>query len=60
MEENKCIGDHSKHVCQLVAENNKDLDKIKGIVKDPKYICFNCARVAASKDNLCNPMPING
>jgi len=58
MEENTCIGDHSNHICQLNADNNRDLDKIKEFVKNPKFICFNCARVAESKDNLCNPMPI--
>lgn len=58
MEENTCLGDHSNHVCQLIANRNKDIDKIKEIVKNPQFICFNCARVAENKDNLCNPMAI--
>lgn len=32
--------------------------EIKELVKDPKFICFNCGRVADSGDNLCNPMPL--
>lgn len=58
MEEKTCEGDHSNHVCQLIVNRNKDLDKIKDIVKNPKYICFNCARVAESNENLCAPMPL--
>ena len=59
MENNTCKGDHSNHVCQLIVDNNKNIEKIKEIVKNPQYICFNCARVAESKDNLCNPMLLN-
>ena len=58
MEDKTCTGDHSNHICQLIVDRNKDIDKIKGIVKNPKFICFNCARVAENKENLCNPMPI--
>jgi hypothetical protein len=56
--DNTCKGDHSNHVCQLIVDNNKDLEKITELVKNPKFICFNCARVAENKENLCNPMPI--
>lgn len=58
MEDKNCEGNHSEHVCQLIVDRNKDLDKIKGIVQNPNFICFNCARVAEKKENLCNPMPI--
>ena len=57
-DENKCDGDHSEHVCQLMVDRNKNLAKITGMVKHPRFICFNCARVAEREDNLCNPMPI--
>lgn len=56
MSENRCIGDHSGHIC-LLASNEK-FDEIKQITNAPQYICFNCGRVANSKDNLCNPMPL--
>lgn len=54
----ECKGEHSKHLCQLIVDRNKNLDKITGVVKNPKFICFNCARVAESEDFLCNPMPL--
>ena len=54
----QCKGEHSKHICQLIADMNKDIEKISGIVRNPKAICFNCGRVADSPDYLCNPMPL--
>ncbi len=56
MSENKCSGDHQGHLCVLVSESK--FEEIKELVKAPKFICFNCGRVADSEDNLCNPMPI--
>jgi len=35
---------------------NLDLKKIKPLVKDAKYICKACGRVAREKKNLCQPV----
>ena len=51
-----CKGIHKGHLCVLVSE--KRFDDIRKLVKAPKVICFNCGRVADSKKNLCNPMPL--
>ena len=52
-----CSGDHQCHLCMLAS---KELfDEIKKLTKNPKYICFNCGRVADSNKNLCNPMPLD-
>jgi hypothetical protein len=48
--------EHKGHLCVLVSENA--FDTIKLLAHNPKHICFNCGRVAASKKNLCNPMPM--
>jgi len=50
-----CKGDHTGHIC-LLASREK-FDEIKTLTKNPKYICFNCGRIADSAKNLCNPMP---
>lgn len=50
----KCSGDHQGHICVLAS--NGEFEKIREMVKNPKWICFNCGRVASSKENLCNPM----
>jgi hypothetical protein len=47
---------HSGHLCVLVSQ--KKFEEIKGLAKRPRFICFNCGRVADSNRNLCNPMPI--
>lgn len=53
----KCDAEsHKGHMCVLVSE--KRFDQIKRLVMDPRYICFNCGRVARDGANLCNPMPL--
>ena len=56
MEKAECKGDHRGHLCVLVSE--KKFDEIRKLVKAPRFICFNCGRVADSEDNLCNPMSL--
>ena len=58
MTEPICKGDHKGHLCVLVSE--KRFDEIRQTVREPRYICFNCGRVADSDKNLCNPMPLEG
>ncbi len=51
-----CKGEHQGHLCVLAS---KDLfDQIKEITRNPRFICFNCGRVADCDDNLCNPMSL--
>jgi len=57
MTEQVCKGDHGGHLCVLVSK--KKFDEIRQLVKKPKFICFNCGRVADSDKSLCNPMPLN-
>jgi hypothetical protein len=54
----KCKGakGHKGHLCVLAAEER--FDEIKPLAAKPRFICFNCGRVAASNRNLCNPMSI--
>jgi hypothetical protein len=40
----------------LAAANQ--IEEIKHLVQNPKYVCFNCGRVADKEGNLCNPMPL--
>lgn len=49
---------HNGHLCVLVSEGK--IAEVRSLVQDPKFICFNCGRVADSENNLCNPMPLKG
>jgi len=51
-----CKNKHKGHICVLVSENK--FEEIKELVGNPKFICFNCGRVADCDTNLCNPMPL--
>ncbi len=57
MDQQACSGDHSGHLCVLASLEK--FEEIKQIAKNPKFICFNCGRVADCKENLCNPMPLD-
>ena len=54
MKQTVCKGEHKGHLCVLASEEL--FDQIKELTKEPRYICFNCGRVADSDKNLCNPM----
>ena len=56
MTEQKCGGDHSIHFCAMAGE--KKFEEMKPLARNPKYICYNCGRVADEHKNLCNPKPI--
>jgi hypothetical protein len=48
---------HEKnHLCRIILQ--KDLGRIKELVKDAQFYCKNCGRAARSEENLCNPSRI--
>jgi hypothetical protein len=57
MNEHTCKGDHVGHLCVLAS--SAKFQEIKELARAPKFICFNCGRVAACDANLCNPMAID-
>ena len=56
MNKRVCKGSHKGHLCVLASDER--FEEIKGLAIKPKFICFNCGRVANSRKNLCNPMPL--
>jgi hypothetical protein len=54
-----CSSDsHEHHLCKLYGEgiHKKDPEKYAHLVRDPKFVCKSCGRVAAEKENLCAPV----
>jgi hypothetical protein len=47
--------DMSKKMCSLVKKDlpKDDPEKFKQFIKDPKFFCKKCGRVAAKDKNLC-------
>jgi len=51
---------HDKHLCWLTGQGfhvNKQ-DQYKKLVKDGKFMCKGCGRVAAKAENLCDPVEL--
>ena len=48
---------HSKHLCEM-AKRGEDLETFKSLVRNPKFICKKCGRVAAKEENLCEPVTL--
>jgi hypothetical protein len=57
MTEKACTGDHEGHLCVLASSGK--FREIKDLARAPRFICFNCGRVAGCDVNLCNPMPLD-
>lgn len=50
------MGKENKRLCDWKKEDIKDnLNKLKGIVAEPQFICLKCARVAKDADYLHKP-----
>ncbi len=49
---------HSFHLCDMAERGTVTLDEMKALVKDAKFICKKCGRVAAKEENLCEPVPL--
>ena len=51
---NKCGSSHKQHMCQRVARKEA-MDQLKPLVKNAKFICRGCGRVANEAKWLCDP-----
>lgn len=47
---------HGSHLCEVAKKGVNE--PYKGLVKDAKFICTGCGRVAANEDSLCAPEPL--
>jgi hypothetical protein len=49
---------HSKHLCDMVQKGEVDLQTIKELTRNPRFICRKCGRSAVRGENLCEPVPL--
>jgi hypothetical protein len=57
--EMKQMSDDQKTLCKYKKEKLEEhFELIKTIVRDPKFICKKCGRVAAQKEWLCKPIAL--
>ena len=51
---------HDEHLCYLVnvGHPQQSLEEYKALVRDGKYFCDKCGRVAAEEKNLCSPQKL--
>ena len=57
----KCqTSDHEKHLCHLYGAglHKNEPGQYAHLVKDPQFVCKSCGRVAAAKENLCEPVKL--
>jgi hypothetical protein len=49
--------EHEKHLCYLenVGYVKANLDDYKKLVRDAKFVCRQCGRIAAKERNVCDP-----
>ena len=41
-----------------MADRGADLQTVKDLVRNPKFICKKCGRAAAKEENLREPVPL--
>jgi hypothetical protein len=49
---------HGEHLCHLVEDMGINIDEYKKLIKNPKFLCKKCGRVAARAENLCEPIKL--
>ena len=56
----RSMGDKNKSLCKWKSSQYvKELDRLKILVKDPRFICKDCGRAAHDKKSLCKPVKLD-
>jgi hypothetical protein len=59
MDDRERYEEYDGKICELSgSEDQSDIDTIKRLAKDSRFICTMCGRAAANEENLCSPEAI--
>ncbi|MBM4090619.1 MAG: hypothetical protein FJ276_14545 [Planctomycetes bacterium] len=59
MSKHECCQEHAEKMCALTCcPCHLDVEKLKPLVRDPRFICKACGRVAADARYLCDADPL--
>jgi hypothetical protein len=59
MAEKEGTCDHVDKMCAMTCcPCHLDVEKLKPLVRSPEFICKSCGHVAASEENLCDPVSL--
>lgn len=47
---------HENHLCTKVTGGLVTINEYRELVKNGKFLCKHCGRIAANKANLCDPV----
>ena len=50
---------HKQHLCSMADTGDVSLEQMKDLVRNPKFICNRCGRVAKNSDNLCEAVALD-
>jgi hypothetical protein len=50
---------HKHHLCAMADSGDVSLEQMKDLVRNSKYLCKRCGRVAKNSDNLCEPVTLD-
>lgn len=48
---------HENHLCEMI-KKGATYDEYYNLIRDAKFICRQCGRVARKAENLCDPTSI--
>jgi hypothetical protein len=54
------MSNDTKTLCKYKKEKiEEQMESLKNIVRNPKFICKKCARAAGNAECLCKPVPLD-
>jgi hypothetical protein len=53
------MSEKEKHLCKMKDDIKENFERYRQLVKDARFVCMKCGRVAHDEKNLCKPAPLD-